>query len=257
MSLPGWMILNLPVHSGILSETGKGRSVFVKAIIFIPEFPGHKLQQHLLTATAMGNFNDWITWLQRWICPGPGDIQNGMAQLSMTVKWFWRMPPKNALQLLFSLQHYLQLTYLQILLQTFNSPLILDASTLDAGSWLWLPGNETTPSITVDTLGSDRGSKNSYPSGNQTITVVWNRRWSECISRFLRKCQLLMCILIHVRTILPLNPKTALRFLTGFHCIILSDNWFGKKVGNIDIVNHQDFMLPSLPAANLFHSRRE
>ena len=133
----------------------------------------------------------------------------------------------------------------------FDMPVVLDASSKGAASWLWLPVNESGPTLTVDTTVMDRGSKSVF-------LQITNQ--NGCIAEQMIRVHFPAADQVPEFTIYPnpckdyftIEPENGTARFQKLSLYNSSGTLVWQKDGDISILNRQDFSLPSLAPATYF-----
>ncbi len=234
--------ISLPVHAQIASEAVNGGSV-CEGSTFIPDANAENYNSIQWKTGGNGTFDD-NTLLEPNYMPGSQDLISGTVQLSMIVSGF-----DGCLQQISTISVSTIASPLINLpsdtIATEKSAMVLDASSFNAASYLWLPGNESTPSITVDTLGQLRGSKTLTLQLTNTNGCMVQKR----INVHFPASTETTTFLVYPN---PCNTSFTLESENGATMLnrVLLVNALGSKVweqkGNIEIIDRQDFTIPPI-----------
>jgi hypothetical protein len=240
--------ISLPVHPELIIDAGAAASVCENEG-FAPGSRAENYNSVAWSSDGDGVFNDKNLLHPDYIA-GVEDLKKGEVLLTMIVNSFDGCPFKSASTTIYPIP----LPYLNLPTDTiagFESPMVLVASVAAGESLLWLPGNETTPVITIDTLGMDRGSKTitlQVTNGNGcTIQKIIRVHFpvSEGVPEFTvypNPCK-------NYFTVEPENGATVLDNVQLYNSM---GNLVWQESGSLSIVNHKEFNIPSLPASTYY-----
>jgi hypothetical protein len=129
--------------------------------------------------------------------------------------------------------------------------MVLVASVADGESLLWLPGNETSPVITVDTMGMDRGSKTItlQVTNDNGCTIQKTVRVHFPVSEAVPEFTVYPNPCKNYFTIEPENGATVIDNVQLYNSL---GDIVWQESGSISILNHKAFNIPSLPASTYF-----
>jgi hypothetical protein len=240
--------ISLPVHEALFVEPGAGGFV-CQGDSYTPESQAGNYNSILWTSDGDGSFND-KNLLKPEYLPGPEDIKNGSVLLSMQVNGFDGCDG-NLTSVLIYPSPLPEIYFPTDTIASFNTPLVLDASSVDAGSWLWLPGNETTPIITVDTIGLDRGSKTE---------ILQIKSSNGCMAQKMIRIHFPASADVPAFNVYPnpctdfftIEPEMGAAMLDRVSLYNSKGEIVWQKADAIEIIDHRDFLLPDLPAATYY-----
>lgn len=239
--------ISLPLHDAMIADAGEGRNV-CQGDSFKAESHVENYNSIEWKSSGDGTFDDPNLIFASYL-PGPGDILNGEVLLSMQVNGF-----ENCQATMSTITiHPSAISQINLptdTIATYETPMVLDASSTGAVSWLWLPGNETGPTLTIDSLRMDRGSK------SVTLQVT---NQNGCTAQKLVKIHFPVSDKVPEFTIYPnpcresftIEPEDG---AAKFRQLSLY-NTLGKVVwqkDDINIVNRENYSLPALPVGTYF-----
>jgi hypothetical protein len=240
--------ISLPLHARLLAESGEGKSI-CEGENFIPKASAENYNSVLWTSNGDGSFDD-NNLLQPEYIPGPEDLKNGEVQITIKVNGFEGCPEQFSSTTIYP-SVLPEINLPSDTIAPYNSPLILDASTIDAESWKWLPGNETTPSIIVDSIGLDRGTKTVILQVTSHSGCTIQKEIKVHFPATSEKPAFIVypspC-----KEYFNIEPENGALLLDHVKLYNSMGELVWQQYGSIEIIGHQEFTLPALPASIYF-----
>lgn len=240
--------ISLPLHSALtLSLENQGSICEGQA--FEPDLSLSNFNYLLWETNGDGTFDDNRLEHPGYIA-GSSDIENGSVELKLTAFSFEGCPTLTSSVEL----HPQPLPVIQLPSDTIvseNASLVLDASSAGSGTYLWLPYNVESPSILVDTMGQERGSK--------TLTLKVTGE-NGCIATKTMKVHFVSGNGIDNFLVYPnpcpgtftIEPESGAARLDGIRLINSEGKVVWQKEGVTEIINTSSFTLPELPTSTYY-----
>lgn len=240
--------ISLPLHGNLHGSAGDGGTV-CEGTEFNASASLENYNSITWESDGDGSFND-NNLLNPAYLPGELDLTNGNVQLRMKAFGFDGCPVEQYSITLYPVSSPV-ISLPTDTLVSIHESIILDASSSNAVSYAWLPGNEIGSTIRVDSAGMERGSK--------TITLIATSQ---------EGCSAQKSVRVHFTSdseplsfsVYPnpctdhftIEPESGAVTLNRVELVDESGKIAWQETGNLEVINNREFKIPSLPSAKYF-----